>query len=145
MPLSFAMNTTHKKVHDEQLCSTYTSITEPYRVWNVSDTRVEHTCHVHLSICYVSTCRVHFNIVVSVQYRWTITFLFLVAGGLGKERKRKKGKGKKDWKRKKKDDVGSHVIWWILKRWFGGYFHTMLNYKALHLFWYSKELQNTVI
>jgi len=40
---------------------------EPYRVRNVSDTRVGHTCGVFLSICDLFTCRVHFNIAMSVQ------------------------------------------------------------------------------
>ena len=37
----------HTPTHDDALCSTDTSIMETCRVRNVSNTRVEHTCHVY--------------------------------------------------------------------------------------------------
>ena len=48
------------------LCSTNTSTMEPRRVRNMSDTCRTHMSCIFLRICHVSTCRVHFNIAVSI-------------------------------------------------------------------------------
>ena len=51
---------------NRHLCNTDTSIMEPCRTRNACRTHV--SC-VFLRICHVSTCRVHFHIVVSMQHR----------------------------------------------------------------------------
>ena len=50
------------------LCSTDTSIMEPCPVRNVSDTCQTYMSCVFLRIYHMFTCRVHFNVVMSVQH-----------------------------------------------------------------------------